>query len=64
MRDEKTKQYQKRAKEIFNDVVKGLEKNVSKREIIKYIRANLMVAHLKGRVKGTAERENLIREKL
>jgi len=62
MKDEKTKQYQKRAKEVFNNVVRGLE-IMTTRETVEYIRANLMITHLKGVLTGIEEMK-LIEEKL
>ena len=63
MKDEKTKQYQKRAKEVFNNVVRGFE-IMTTRETVEYIRANLMIAHLKGEVEGMRKGVKLIKEKL
>ena len=51
MKNEKTKQYQKRAKEVFNIIVKG-HKIMPTKETVEYIRANLMIAHLKGSKEG------------
>jgi len=54
MKNEKTKQYQKRAKEVFNIIVKG-HKIMPTKETVEYIRANLMIAHLKGVLAGIEE---------
>ena len=54
MKNEKTKQYQKRAKDIFSDVIRSLEV-MTKKETVEYIRANLMIAHLKGVLAGIEE---------
>jgi len=54
MKNEKTKQYQKRAKDIFSDVIRSLEVMTTK-ETVEYIRANLMIAHLKGVLAGIEE---------